>query len=138
MARSHFSDVIHARSPFAIGASKAREAPAVNTPLDFSHVTSNAMVGRLFAQGKLQKLLLLPAEFGGEDVPQNVVYVPPGILPVKDELTGTLVRFAKEGLINKLQVVPEYRGDSFVPCKIRIKAWHSDKQGGFEPSIDVW
>jgi hypothetical protein len=33
-------------------------------------------------------------------------------------------------VINKLEVVPEYRGNSFVLCKIRIKAWRADKPGG--------
>ena len=106
--------------------------------MDFSEVTSREAALKLVAKGKHYKVLLFPAEFGGEDVTANVVYVPPGIPEIKEQLTGTLVRFVNEGVINQLEVMPEYRGNSFVPSKIHIKARHSDRDGGFEPSIDIW
>ena len=68
-----------------------------------------------------------------------MAYVPPGIPEAKNRLTGTLVRFAGAGLINRLEVVPEYKGRSLVPCRICMKAWHTERNGGFEPSIDdIW
>jgi hypothetical protein len=105
---------------------------------DFSNVTSNAIAVQLSEQGKLEKLWMLPAALGGKDDPKNVVYVPPGASALKGQFTDTLVRCVQAGLINKLAIVPEYRGNSFVPCKIRIKAWHADKPAGFEAAIDVW
>lgn len=107
-------------------------------PLDFSNVTSDAIAVQLSEQGKLEKLWMVPATLGGEDDPRNVVYVPPAASALKGQFTETLVRCVQTGLINKLEVVPEYRGNSFVPCKIRIKAWHADKPGGFEAAIDIW
>lgn len=106
--------------------------------MDFLEVTSREAALKLVEEGKLHKVLLFSAEFGGEDVTANVVYVPPGIPEIKEQLTGTLVRFVNEGVINQLEVVPEYKGKSFVPSKIHIKARHSDRHGGFEPSIDIW
>ncbi len=107
--------------------------------LDFSHVTSPQIAAKLSEEGKLFKILLFPAEFGGTEVPPNVVYVPPGIPEIKHQLTGTLIRFFNEGLINQLKVEPEYKGQSFVPSKIHMRAWHSEKQdGSFEPTIDIW
>jgi hypothetical protein len=107
--------------------------------MDFAGITSREAALKLVAEGRLCKILLFPPELGGEDVEANAVYVPPGIPEIKDQLTGTLVRFAGEGLINRLEVVPEYKGSSFVPCRIRIKAWHTDREGRFEPSIDnIW
>jgi hypothetical protein len=77
--------------------------------MDFSEVTSREAALKLVAAGKLHKVLLFPAEFGGEDVTANVVYVPPGIPEIKKQLTGTLVRFVNEGVINQLEVMPEYK-----------------------------
>lgn len=108
------------------------------TGLDFSDVTNREKAEALYAQGKLEKILLFPSEFGGKDMPKNSVFVPPGISEIKNRLTGTLVRFVSEGQINKLTVEPEYKGDSFIPSRIKMRAWHTDKKGEFTPSIEVW
>ena len=108
------------------------------TGLDFSHVDTQEKALALVQEGKLFKIQLFPAEFGGEDAPQNVVYVPVGIPEIKDQITGTLVRFVQDGLIDNLQVNPEYKGNSFVPSKINMKTSHSGKAGEFNPSIEIW
>ena len=109
-----------------------------DSPLDFSGVDSREKAVQLAQEGKLFKVLLFPAEFGGEDVPQNVVYVPAGFPEIKDKITGTLMRFVQEGLIDTLQVNPEYKGNSFVPSKINMKTSHSGKAGEFNPTIEIW
>ncbi|MBZ9556798.1 MULTISPECIES: hypothetical protein [unclassified Modicisalibacter] len=106
--------------------------------LDYSKVDSREKAMELAREGKLQKILLFPSELGGEDIPQNVVYVPPGISEIKDSITGTLFRFAKEGVIDSLQVNPEYKGVSVIPSRIHIKTSHSGKPGEFNPTIDIW
>lgn len=108
------------------------------TSLDFSEVTSREKAEVLYAQGKLERVLLFPAEFGGKDIPQNVVFVPLGITDIKNQINGTLTRFVGDGLINKLTVEPEYKGQSFIPAKLKMRAWHTDKKGEFNPSIDIW
>jgi hypothetical protein len=108
------------------------------TGLDFSEITSREKAEALYSQGKLEKILLFPSELGGENVPENTTFVPLGISDIKNQVTGTLVRFLEEGTINKLTVEPEYKGKSFIPSKIKMRAWHSDKKGEFNPSIEVW
>ncbi|MDF0486811.1 hypothetical protein PX554_01610 [Sphingomonas sp. H39-1-10] len=105
---------------------------------DFSAVTSRAAAEALARQGKLVRILLFPAEFGGEDVPENAVYITPEAAAARELILGTLQRFAKEGLIDKLDVTPDYKGDSFVPSRIVMHATHSKKKGSFEPTIEVW
>lgn len=106
---------------------------------DFSHVKSLDQATKLFKEGKLFKVLLFPREFGGEDVGPNVVYVPRGVSEAREMVIGTLKRFASDGIIDRLEVKPEYKGDSFVPSKLKMRAWHSEKQGGeFHPSVDIW
>lgn len=43
---------------------------------DFSLIDSEQNAQQLCAQGSLVRMLLLPAEFSGPDIPENVVYVP--------------------------------------------------------------
>lgn len=111
---------------------------SADSALDFSHVDSREKAIELVQEGKLFKVLLFPAEFGGEDIVQNAVYVPAGIPEIKDKITGTLVRFVQEGLIDNLNVAPEYKGNSFVPSIINMKTSHSGKDGEFNPSIEIW
>lgn len=105
---------------------------------DFSNVRSAADAERLAKEGKLVRVLLFPAAVGGEDTPQNVVYVPPQAAATQELIIGTLVRFVDEGTIDKLNVAPEYRGDSFIPVRIRYDAYHSSRPGRFEPVIEIW
>ena len=64
-----------------------------NVKPDYSNVTSREKAQALEAKGELVKILLFPAEFGGPDTPENVVYVPKVAANAKDLITGTLVRF---------------------------------------------
>ncbi|WP_425054842.1 hypothetical protein [Pseudomonas abyssi] len=111
---------------------------SAHTGLDFSHVDSREKAMELVQEGKLFKVLLFPSEFGGEDIPQNSVYVPAGIPEIKDQITGTLIRFVEQGLIDNMQVNPEYKGSSFVPSKIKMSTSHSGKAGEFNPTIEIW
>lgn len=55
-----------------------KNSPA-NGP-DFSSVDTQAKVAKLFERGELEKLLLMPPEFGGEDNPLNTMYVQVGVI----------------------------------------------------------
>ena len=105
---------------------------------DFSSVTSREQAQQRAAEGSLVRILLFPAEFGGEDIEQNAVYVPPAIVPVRAQLLGTLERMIEGGQINKLEVTPEYSGRSFVPTRIRMHAWLEGRSGAFDPVIEIW
>ena len=121
---------------FLIG-STASSAMAENPP-DYSDVTSRDAVQALFEQGELVAVLLFPEEFGGGESDHNVVFVPAAISEAKDKNTATLVRYVEEDLIDQLEVNPTYKGSSLVPSTIVIKAWHSNKDGAFNTTIEVW
>ena len=106
--------------------------------LDYSHVTSLKIARELAEKGELEKILLFPEAFGGEDIPVNVLYVPLGIAEIKAQLTETTINYMEQNLINKLEVLPTYKGDSFIPATIEMKMWHSDKEGIFNPIINIW
>ena len=122
---------------FAASPAMASETASAAKP-DYADVTTLEAARALAAEGKLVKVLLFPAEFGGRDDEANTVYVPPGIDEIKDQMTGTLIRFYEQELIDNLSVKPEYKGKSVVPSKIVMTATHTTKEGKFNPTIDVW
>lgn len=105
---------------------------------DFSDVDSLAKARQLAEEGKLEKLHLMPLDLGGQDVPMNVVYVPVGIAQAKARLDGTVRKMLEDGSVSKYAATPEYKGKSFVPARISIKAWHPDKPASFNPTLNVW
>jgi hypothetical protein len=105
---------------------------------DFTNYQTLASVRALAADGILVKLLLFPAAFGGEDVPKNVVYVTMEAAAAHAAIIKTLRRMAGEGLVDQLEVKPEWKGASFVPSVIRFHGSHSAKSGSFDPEIVVW
>ncbi|MFV8262988.1 hypothetical protein ACNQR9_06935 [Mycolicibacterium peregrinum] len=58
---------------------------------DFSMVDSLEKAEELYAQGQLERMLLFPTEFGGQDFPQNVVYVPVGFTAAKAEIDNNVI-----------------------------------------------
>ena len=105
---------------------------------DFSGVTTKAAAQRLVRTGELVEILYFPAEFGGPDEPQNVGYITPEAADVREMVIGTFGRFADEGVIDKLNVAPEYKGDSVVPSSITMTGTRSGEEGGIGITIEVW
>lgn len=109
--------------------------PKPNGP-DFSRIDSQDKAEELFRRGDLEKLFLMPLEFGGEDIPVNTVYVPVGIAAIKagtdNDIIGPLVA---NGRVSKYTAKPEYQGTSFVPIAIQIRA---SEPGLFESTIAIW
>jgi hypothetical protein len=90
----------------------------------------------MFRQGGLEKLFLLPPEFGGEDLSENVLYVPVGVAAIKSGIDANIIRpLISDGKISQYKAEPEYQGDSFVPTAIKITAWDP---GQFSTTINVW
>lgn len=105
---------------------------------DFSTVTSMETVMRLVSEGKLIKLLLFPKKFSGTDIPENIVYVPPAILKIQDQISREIIPLVEKGFGVQFSCKPEYREDSFVPAKIHYQASHPETNWHFERTIDIW
>ena len=103
---------------------------------DFSTVDSREKAEQLAAQGRLEKLFLLPPEFGGLDVAENVVYVPAGTADIKRGIDANgIAPLVAEGQITRYATEPEYAGDSFVPIALTIVA---SEPGSFTTTINLW
>jgi len=103
---------------------------------DYSHVDSREKAIALFQRGELVKLLLTPQDFGGTDVPLNVVYVPEFVVDVKAGIDmNVIMPMIQQGQIRHYAAQPRYEGASVVPTAIAIKA--SDP-GSFQTQIRIW
>jgi hypothetical protein len=103
---------------------------------DFSAIDSQAKAEEAFRRGDLERLFLMPLEFGGQDNPLNTLYVPVGVAAIKTGIdTNVIGPLAAEGKITKYEASPEYQGDSFIPIAIKIEA--SDP-GSFSTTINIW
>lgn len=104
----------------------------VRTP-DFSAVTTDAMARRLVREGQLVAVRPFP---GG---PDDIGYLSPAAEAARRHFIGMLGRFAEQDLIDSLEVLPEYRGDSIVPARLRFRADHSRGGGApFEAVVEIW
>jgi len=102
---------------------------------DFSNVDIKR-AKTLAQEGALVPLLLLPAEFGGKTVPQNVVYTPSFVLEQKRRIDlGIIADLVRAGKASRYEAVPEYQGTSVVPTVLRIRAYDP---GDFNSQILIW
>jgi len=113
-----------------------KKKPAKPEGPDFSHIDSQAKAAALYRKGDLEKLLLMPEDFGGQDGPENVLYVPIGVADVKAGIDSNVIRpLIEAGKVRQYTVEPEYQGDSFVPIALKIRAWDP---GEFTTTISIW
>lgn len=111
------------------------ESPQPHGP-NFSDIDSREKAEALFRRGDLEKLFLMPLEFGGEDNPLNTLFVPLGLAEVKARIDNNIIGpLAAEGKITNYTATPEYQGKSFIPIAIEIVA---ADPGKFVATINIW
>jgi hypothetical protein len=112
-----------------------KKSPPPHGP-DFSGIDSQSKAEELFRRGELEKLFLIPLEFGGQDISENTLYVPIGVAWVKSGIDNNVIApLVSEGKISDYNALPEYQGDSFIPIAIKIVA---SNPGQFTTTINIW
>jgi hypothetical protein len=113
-----------------------KKKPAKPIGPDFSGIDSQAKAEELFRRGKLERLFLMPLEFGGDEIPHNVLYVPIGVAGMKSGIDNNVIApLVAEGKVTQYTATPEYQGDSFIPIAIKIIA---SNPGRFTTTINIW
>ena len=113
---------------------KRKTAP--KTEPNYRRVDSRAKAEALRTRGALEKVLLLPPLFGGQDVPANTVYVPTFAAALKVRLDmNTIAELARKGQVTRYTATPEYEGTSVVPSRIHVVA---EDPGHFAGTIAIW
>jgi len=103
---------------------------------DWSHVDSPEKAKALVEEGVLVELLLLPEEFGGPRVPENIVYVPPFVEEMKYRTDMNIIRpLIMDGVATEYTATPEHVGPCMVPIAIRVEA---TEPGQFACNLAIW
>ena len=76
----------------------------------------------LIARGLIEKVLMLPAEFGGTDDPRNLVYLPINLVSQKRAFDAEVMRRIQNGEDLQYAVTPNYDNDSVVPGRLHMEA----------------
>ena len=116
------------------GAEPVRCAP----DRDYSEVTSREVALRLVAEGRLFAVLLFPEVFGGADTPENTAFVPRAAAEELYRITVEVSRLVGRRFAVTVDVVPEHRGRSVVPAKIRVKAGLVASANAFAWTVEIW
>ena len=88
---------------------------------DLATIDSQEKADALLQRGLLEKLFLMPPEFGGQDIPANVLYAPPSAVRRKQEIDqGVIVGLAEAGKISQYSAKCEYQGASKIPTAVTI------------------
>ena len=101
-------------------------------------IRSKAEAENLRNEGRLEPILLMPAELGGLADAANVVLVPPTARAERDRLIAEVLDLVRAGGANRLSVTPDYRGDSLIPCALAINAWRDGDMPTYERRIAIW
>ena len=103
---------------------------------DFSGLNSREKVEAAASRGELVPMLMMPEVFGGLPGGPNLVFVPAWAAEQKERIDmGTVLPLGQEGKISKYSAEPAYKGDSFVPSSITVRA---HDPGDFTATIEIW
>ena len=113
-----------------------KQSPSPNGGPDFSDINSKEKAEARLQSGELEKLFLLPPEFGGIDDLRNICFVPRGFVAIKQGIDTNIIKpLIESEKITEYQATPEYQGKSFVPVAIKIVARNP---GAFNTEINIW
>ncbi len=79
-------------------------------------------VDSLLSRGLVERVFLLPREFGGIDDPRNVTYLPPLPAAQKRAFDARVRARVESGQALTYRARPEYDDDSLVPARLHLEA----------------
>ena len=101
--------------------------------IDFSAVKTNEMAKELCEKKELAMLYIVPLRFGGEEESNNILYVPPEIVDLKQRYDSVAEKLLLESGTRYI-CTPEYKGKSFVPSALHIAVTRKNR---FTQSIKI-
>ena len=116
---------------------KNTETTASLVPSDFPQSDSIEKAIELARQGNLHPLYCMPLRFNGEDSAVNTLYVPKGVVELKDRYDDVVESLLLQDRVNGYSCTPKYKGNSVVPSELTIEA-KKDSVTVFKETIHIW
>ena len=109
-----------------------KKPPRPNGP-DFSAIDSREKAVELFERGELEKLFLMPPEFGGMDNALNALFVPVGLASIKAGIDDNVIApLAADGKITHLARCPSTKGGA--SSRSPSRSWRPTRASSARPS----
>ncbi|WP_205410261.1 hypothetical protein [Aquimarina longa] len=89
----------------------------------------------LFNKGELSKIYLTPLEFGGMEMPMNILYVPKSTQMQKKEFDNKVEELLMKGQKLGYSASPEYKGTSIIPSTLTI---NTSGESELKKIINIW
>ncbi len=83
---------------------------------------ASAEFAEMRRSGRVERALLVPAEFGGTDDARNVVYLPPAAAQEKRRIDGEVAGWIERGARVRYRAVPHYERGAVVPVTVALTA----------------
>lgn len=109
-----------------------------NIEINFEEIDSNEKAIALAKKKVLSPLYLMPLRFNGEESVANRLFVPPAVVKIKDGYDDIVEDLLVQGKISGYSCTPEYKGKSFIPCRLTIIASNKEKEAVFTQTIEIW
>ena len=116
---------------------KKTETTASLVPSDFPQIDSIEKAIELTSQGNLHPLYCMPLRFNGEESGVNTLYVPKGVVDLKDRYDDVVESLLLQDRVNGYSCTPKYKGSSVVPSELTIEA-KKDSITVFKETIHIW
>jgi hypothetical protein len=84
--------------------------------------TPQEQLDRLLRSGAVRKVHLYPPVWGGQDIPQNTTWLPPGAIGEKEAFEATVATHVESGKSVDYSCELKYEGDSRIPSKVLLAA----------------
>ena len=103
----------------------------------FEGITTRAQAMEMHRRLVLDRLCLVPARFGGGEGEENFLYVPETTVSYKNRCDDMIAYLFREGYANRYECVPEFRGESVIPCRVTVRAFDGETQV-YGEVLEVW
>ena len=106
----------------------------------FAAIDSLGKAHLMVDKGMLEALYLKPIRFGGDEIPDNRVYVPIGIGKIKEKHDLEIEKLMETQTDLTYACLPKYRGSSRIPYELLIRAMtpEPEKKEVYSEAISIW
>lgn len=107
------------------------------TAKNYLDVKSNRDIEILVRKRELFKVHLIPLILNGQDLLNNIIYVPYEIAHIKDKYDSKAYKLFQKGKIDNYICNPEYKEDSYVPSRLYIVCSRNGKKV-YKRKVNIW
>lgn len=104
---------------------------------DISSIDTLGKALHEYSEGTVEQSIIIPY-FTGNSVPdENRLFVPEPVAALKSRNDNIAEKLMTEGLADRYECNPEFKGDSFIPCELSLYLWRGQTKV-FSSEVSIW